>query len=270
MPARCGIRSRQFARSGEPSGAVTILKSMAPSALVRMNSSSPRSATEYCTPSSRAATRRGGASGSARSISRCSEVSWSPPAITQNRPLVALMQMREPAGILLFIDQNVVGLLRAEPMAPDLHRAMVVVELDVEEALAVLAPDHAAVGLLDESSRSLPLVPVAHADREIFRAVGVGAPCLQPVVGRMPAAAELEIVAGPRRARRRRARSRPSPPFARHAAEQLVLAALAEFAEIGVRAVGRGHAGIVLLDAAAHLRDQRLLQGAVWPSRLSA
>ncbi len=63
MPSRCGIRSRQLARSGEASGAVTILKSMAPSALVRMNSSSPRSATEYCTPSSRAATRRGGASG---------------------------------------------------------------------------------------------------------------------------------------------------------------------------------------------------------------
>ncbi|NEV03191.1 hypothetical protein, partial [Bradyrhizobium uaiense] len=41
------------------SGAVTTLKSIASSALVRMNSSSPRSAIEYCTPSSRAAMRRG-------------------------------------------------------------------------------------------------------------------------------------------------------------------------------------------------------------------
>ena len=47
MPARCGIRSRQLARSGATSGAVTILKSMASSALVRMNNSSPRSASEY-------------------------------------------------------------------------------------------------------------------------------------------------------------------------------------------------------------------------------
>ena len=47
---------------------------------------------------------------------------------------------------------------------------------------------------------------------------------------------------------------------ARRAAEHLVLAALAEFAEIGERAVRRRHAGIVLLDAPAHLRDQLLLQ----------
>ena len=46
-----------------------------------------------------------------------------------------LMQMGEPAGILLFINQRVVGLLGAQPMPPDLHRAMVVVELDVEEAV---------------------------------------------------------------------------------------------------------------------------------------
>ena len=48
---------------------------------------------------------------------------------------------------------------------------------------------------------------------------------------------------------------------ARHAAEHFVLAALAEFAEIGVRAIGRGHAGIVFLDPPAHFLDQRLLQG---------
>ena len=49
----------------------------------------------------------------------------------------ALMQMGEPAGILLLIDQRVVGLLGAEPVPPDLHRPMVVVELDVEEAVAI-------------------------------------------------------------------------------------------------------------------------------------
>ena len=62
----------------------------------------------------------------------------------------AFMDMGEPAGILFLIDQDIVRLRRAEPVTPDLHRAVVVVELDVEEALAVGAPHHAAVGLLDE------------------------------------------------------------------------------------------------------------------------
>src|SRR3954464_13049685 len=47
---------------------------------------------------------------------------------------------------------------------------------------------------------------------------------------------------------------------ARGSAEQLMLPALAEFPQIGVGTVRRRHAGIVLLDAAAHFRDQGLLQ----------
>ena len=105
----------------------------------------------------------------------------------------ALMQMGEPAGILFLVDQHVVGLRRAEPVPPDLHRAMVVVELDIEEAVAVRAPDHAAVGLLDQIVAIGAGGPVAHADGKIFRALGVGAPGLQLVVRRMPRAAELEI-----------------------------------------------------------------------------
>src|SRR4029077_19503396 len=45
------------------------------------------------------------------------------------------------------------------------------------------------------------------------------------------------------------------------AAEHFMLAALAEFPQVGERSVGRGHAGIVFLDPPAHLRDQLLLQG---------
>src|SRR4051794_22068152 len=48
--------------------------------------------------------------------------------------------------------------------------------------------------------------------------------------------------------------------IARRAAEHLVLTALAEFSEIGEWTVRRRHAGIILLDPPAHLRDQRLLQ----------
>jgi len=50
----------------------------------------------------------------ARSISRCSEVSWSPPAITQNLPLALSLDVGEPAVILLFVNQHIIRLRRAE------------------------------------------------------------------------------------------------------------------------------------------------------------
>src|ERR1700676_3000433 len=103
------------------------------------------------------------------------------------------MQMGEPSGIRLFIDQDVVGLRRAKLMAPDLHRPVVVVELDIKETLAVRAPPHRAVGLLDQIAEVGPGRPVAHADGKIFRALDVGAPGLKPVIRRMPRAAELEV-----------------------------------------------------------------------------
>jgi hypothetical protein len=48
--------------------------------------------------------------------------------------------------------------------------------------------------------------------------------------------------------------------LARAASEQFVLPALTELAQVSVDAVGRGHAGIVFLDAPAHFLDQPLLQ----------
>src|SRR4051812_28761947 len=104
------------------------------------------------------------------------------------------MQMGEPAGIGFFVHQRIVGLSGAEAMTPDLHRAMVVVELDIEEAVAVDAPDHAAVGLLDQVIAVGPVSPVADPDRKVFRTLGVGAPGMESMVGRMPARAEFEVV----------------------------------------------------------------------------
>src|SRR5262249_23010551 len=98
--------------------------------------------------------------------------------------------MGEPAGILLLIDKNVFGLRRAEAMPPHLHGPMIVVELDVEEALAVLAPDNRAVGFLDETVEILAGLPVAHTHAKIFRARGVRAPGVQPVVRRVATATE--------------------------------------------------------------------------------
>ena len=171
----------------------------------------------------------------------------------------AFVQMGEPAGILLLINQDVIGLLRAQAMPPDLHRPVVVVELDVEEASGVRTPHHAAVGFLDDIVEVGPRGPVADANGEIFRALGVRTPGMEPVVRGMPAAAELEIfVVG--RQRIAVENDLHLAAVARGAAEHFVLAAFAEFAQIGERAVRRRHAGIVFLDSPAHFRDQLLLQ----------
>src|SRR5262245_43004945 len=78
---------------------------------------------------------------------------------------------------------------------------------------------------------------------------------------RMPAATEPEIFA---RLRQLVAVERDLLPaaVAWHAAEQFVLTALAEFAEVSVRSIRRRHAGIVFLDASAHFLDELLLQRA--------
>ena len=47
----------------------------------------------------------------------------------------ALLDMREPAGVLFLVDQHVVGLRRAEAVPKDLQRAVVGVEPDVEEGV---------------------------------------------------------------------------------------------------------------------------------------
>ena len=171
----------------------------------------------------------------------------------------AFLDMGEPAGILFLVDQDVVRLRRAEAMAPDLHRAMIVVELYVEEGFGIRGPHHAAVGFLDQIGAVLAVGPVAHSNRKIFRAFDVRAPGLQPVIRRMPRAAELEVFMIGRELVAVED-DLDIAAVARHAAEQFVLAAFAEFAHIGERPVRRRHAGIVFLDAAAHFRNQRLLQ----------
>ena len=167
--------------------------------------------------------------------------------------------MGKPAGIVLFINQNVVRLRCSQAMAPDLHWAVVVVEFYIEEAFAVGSPDHRAVGLLDDVVKVRGTFPVAHTNRKIFRALDVRAPGLKPVIRRMPRAAELEIFMV-RRKLIAIEHDFDRAAVARNAAEHLVLTALAEFAQIGIGPIRRGHAGIVLLDPPAHFRNQGLLQ----------
>src|SRR5205085_11479205 len=74
------------------------------------------------------------------------------------------MDMREPAGIVFLVNQNIIGLRHAQAVTPDLHGAMVIVELDVKEAFAIRAPYHGAVSLLDQVVKVGAIGPVAHAD----------------------------------------------------------------------------------------------------------
>ena len=79
------------------------------------------------------------------------------------------------------------------------------------------------------------------------------------MVRRVPAAAELEVfVAGGKRVAIEH--DMRIAAVARHAAVHFMLSALAEFAQIRIGTVRRRHAGIVLLDPAAHFLDQLLLQ----------
>src|SRR3954453_16052681 len=143
---------------------------------------------------------------------------------------------------------------------------MIVVEVDVKETLAVGSPYPRAVTLLDQVVEVGAGGPVADPDRKIFRAVDIGAPGFEPVIRRMAGNAEPEVLL------------RGSQLIAvlhdvgvstvpRHAAELFVLTALAEFPEIAVGAIRRGHAGIVLLDTPAHFFHQRFLQLAGVPEQ---
>ena len=80
------------------------------------------------------------------------------------------------------------------------------------------------------------------------------------MVGRMLRRRRAGRTPCPAPARRRRAGLCSRPPSRGCAADHRMLAALAVAREIGIGAVRRRHRGVVLLDAAVHLGEQRLLQ----------
>src|SRR5437764_14244985 len=86
------------------------------------------------------------------------------------------------------------------------------------------------------------------------------------MIRRMPRAGELEVLLGGRELIAIE-NDLDVAAVTRHAAEHFVLTALAEFSQIGVSAVWRGHAGVVLLDPRAHFLDQRFLQTAGVPEQ---
>ncbi len=94
----------------------------------------------------------------------------------------AFVNMGEPARVVFLVDQDIVLLAGAQAMAPDLHRAMVVVELDIIERFGIRAPHHRAVGLLDDIFKIRAARPVAHANCKVFRALDVSTPGFKPVI----------------------------------------------------------------------------------------
>ena len=167
------------------------------------------------------------------------------------------LQPDEPAGIVLGEHQLVVD--AAEPMAVDLAGAMVCIDTDVVEAGAVVHPDDRAVGVDDDVVGVEAGREVADADDVQLGACRVGAPGELAVIGRGPgfvdaeegAVAPLGIAVE---------HDLLDAVLARLAAEERLLAALAMTRVVEPRPVGDGHRGIVLLHAAAHLRDERVDQ----------
>src|SRR5262245_761803 len=153
----------------------------------------------------------------------------------------AFLDASEPAGILLLVDEDVIAPGAAQPMAVDPERPVVLVDAHIEEERRVESPDDAAAGLLDDVRKVLVGLPAAHADGVVLRAAVVRTPGFEPMVRRMPRAAELEV----RRAfgeliavEERRALA----AVARRATDQRVLAAVAIARQIGEWPVRLGHA----------------------------
>ena len=163
-------------------------------------------------------------------------------------------------GVITLTSVDHVGLRRAQRVPVDFQWTMIAVDLDVEEERRVEAPDNATAGLRQHVGKVLTVVPAPHAEGKEFRPAQVGAPGFQPMIRRMPCAAELEVAGGLRQCiaveNDLDVTARP-----RRTADLLVLAALAKPPQIGERSVRHGHPGIVLLDASAHFRKQFLAQG---------
>jgi hypothetical protein len=106
----------------------------------------------------------------------------------------AFLDGREPARIHFLIDQHVVALRRAEVMAKDVQRAVILVALHIEKECRVRAPHDATAGLLQDVGQVFSGFPVAHPDGEVLRAAQVGAPGHEAMVGRMTGLAEIEIL----------------------------------------------------------------------------
>ena len=163
------------------------------------------------------------------------------------------------AGIVLAIDQDVVRSRRAGNVAPDLDRAVVVVEADIEHRLAVAGPDDAAARVGHLVGEVAAGGEVADADGERLRALVVDGVGEQSMVMAVGDGAELPVglVRGFLVAVEQHGLGAAG---ARLPAYERVLAAGDVAHVVGPGAVRGGDGAVVLLDPPLHLREQGVLQ----------
>ena len=179
--------------------------------------------------------------------------------------------IHEEARIGFLVDDRVLRLIRAEAVAHDAGRTVVLVEGNVEEGGAGGVPHRVARGRFDPLRAVLAGVEVAHADGVEFRTLGVDAPGQKAVVVGMGRAGDLEegealalLIAVEQDLLADLAvlgLLGDAVNGARPAADQRMLATLAMAGVVSERPIGLGHRGVVLADASAHLGDQGLAQG---------
>ena len=173
----------------------------------------------------------------------------------------------EPGGIGLLENDGVLALRGAEAMQHHPPGAMVFVLRDVEKGARIARPHGVAGGVLDAVGQVGARGDVAHADRIHLGALVVGAPGEFPVIGRMARAREVEerfrvgALVAVEQHRFLAARARP-------AAEDALLAAVAEARIIGPGAVRLGNLAVVLLQPRAHLAHELALKRAGRPENL--
>ena len=192
-PCSCGTRSVQFSRRGSATGAVTILKSLAPSALVRMKKTSPPSSMSYCSPVSRGATSFGSAPGSLAGMTRYSDVSWSLMAMKIQSLRAAAADAHEEARIGFLEDQPVFGAVACRAGGRRSSRGGDWVEPGVEETVIAGAPYARAAAVGDVVGEVGAAVEIANHQREELRALVVIGPQQLAVVRRVVDIADPEI-----------------------------------------------------------------------------
>ncbi len=167
----------------------------------------------------------------------------------------------EPAGIGLVQDECVLGDLRAEPVAVDPARAVIVVQADVQERSPVREPDGRSFRVGHAVGPVAACGDVADPDRVEFGAFPVGAPGQQAVVGGVLGPAQVEEGSA---GRERVAVDHHGlvAAAARPPAQQGVLAPVAVALIVLEGPVRDGHVAVLLLDPGPHLPDHALAQAA--------
>ena len=169
-----------------------------------------------------------------------------------------LAESDEETGVRFLVDHGIRARIAADPVAAHLVGAVVLVDHGVEDGLTVGGPDDIAVRVFDRPVDDRAGRDVADEEAITLRAVeveGVGEAAVVVTVLAVPDP-EIGLALGLAVAVEQQDLCRLV--VARGAAEERMLAAFDVAAVVGPCSVWRGHRGVVLLHAPAHLGVERL------------